>query len=147
MQNSLTVFRFGFLLISIWINFHDSIYVVIDSTGEFMQRGHQNSLELMPTFCTLMILGGMRHPCASAVLGLLYTVTRFFYFKGYATGDPEKRLSIGKYGFLALLGLMVSTFSFGVSLLLWSMCLLLSETTGAWFCILGVEWVTSCVRI
>ncbi|XP_030953195.1 microsomal glutathione S-transferase 3 [Quercus lobata] len=83
-----------------------------------VQRGHQNSLEMMPVFFMLMILGGLRHPCTCAVLGLLYTVTRFFYFKGYSTGDPQNRLTIGKYGFLALLGLMVSTISFGVSLLL-----------------------------
>ncbi|KAG2710865.1 hypothetical protein I3760_04G049200 [Carya illinoinensis] len=83
-----------------------------------VQRGHQNSLEMMPMFFTLMMLGGMRHPCTCAALGLLYTVSRVFYFKGYATGDPQKRLTVGKYGFLALLGLMVSTVSFGVSLLL-----------------------------
>ena len=52
------------------------------------------------------------------MLGVLYTVTRFFYFKGYSTGDPQKRQTIGKYGHLALLGLTVSTISFGVSLLL-----------------------------
>lgn len=112
------MFRFGLLPIFIRISFHDSIDVLIDSTDEFMQRGHQNSLELMPTFCTLMILGGMRHPRATALLGLLYSVTRFFYFKGYATGDPQKRLTLGKFGFLALLGLLISTVSFGVSLLL-----------------------------
>jgi len=84
----------------------------------WVQRGHQNSLEMMPVFFMLMILGGLRHPCTCAVLGVLYTVTRFFYFKGYSTGDPQNRLTIGKYGFLALLGLMVSTISFGVSLLL-----------------------------
>lgn len=43
----------------------------------------------------LMILGGMKHPCISTALGLLYNVTRFFYFKGYSTGDPMKRLTIG----------------------------------------------------
>ena len=87
----------------------------------WVQRGHQNSLEMMPVFFMLMILGGLRHPCTCGVLGALYTVTRFFYFKGYSTGDPQNRLTIGKYGFLALLGLMVSTISFGVSLLLsWS---------------------------
>ncbi|XP_059451607.1 uncharacterized protein LOC132182389 [Corylus avellana] len=83
-----------------------------------VQRGHQNSLEMMPMFFMLMILGGMRHPCTCAALGLVYTVSRYFYFKGYATGDPQKRLTLGKYGFLALMGLMVSTLSFGVRLLL-----------------------------
>ena len=84
-----------------------------------LQRGHQNSLEMMPMFFMLMMLGGLKHPLICGGLGLVYTVTRFFYFKGYATGDPQKRLTIGKYGFLALLGLMVFTISFGATLLLW----------------------------
>ncbi|KAM6550621.1 hypothetical protein CsatB_000429 [Cannabis sativa] len=83
-----------------------------------VQRGHQNSLELMPVYFMLMILGGIKHPCISSALGSLYIITRFFYFKGYATGDPMNRLKIGKYGFLALFGLMVCTISFGISLLL-----------------------------
>ncbi|XP_024009848.1 microsomal glutathione S-transferase 3 [Eutrema salsugineum] len=82
-----------------------------------VQRGHQNSLEIMPMYFILMILGGMKHPCFCAGLGLLYNITRFFYFKGYSTGDPMKRLTIGKYGFLGLLGLMICTISFGVSLI------------------------------
>ncbi|KAL3568520.1 hypothetical protein D5086_031219 [Populus alba] len=82
-----------------------------------VQRGHQNSLELMPVFFLLMVLGGIRHPCACVALGSIYTVTRFFYFTGYATGDPKKRLTIGKYGLLPLIGLMGCTISFGISLL------------------------------
>lgn len=64
-----------------------------------MQRGHQNSLEMMPMFFMLMILGGMKHPIICASLGLLYIVSRFFYFKGYATGIPENRLTIGLVSF------------------------------------------------
>lgn len=64
-----------------------------------LQRGHQNSLELMPVFFMLMIVGGLKHPCVCAVLGSLFIVTRFFYFKGYATGDPQKRLTIGSVTF------------------------------------------------
>lgn len=60
-----------------------------------VQRGHQNSLEMMPGFYMLMILGGIRHPLISASLGAAYIVSRFFYFKGYSTGDPQNRLSIG----------------------------------------------------
>ncbi|GKV20338.1 hypothetical protein SLEP1_g30478 [Rubroshorea leprosula] len=82
-----------------------------------VQRGHQNSLEMMPMFFILMILGGMRHPCVSAGFGLLYIVGRYFYFTGYATGDPQNRLKIGKFGFLALLALMICTISFGINLL------------------------------
>ncbi|KAH7533257.1 hypothetical protein FEM48_Zijuj04G0111400 [Ziziphus jujuba var. spinosa] len=82
-----------------------------------VQRGHQNSLEMMPMFFVLMVLGGLRHPCATSALGILYVVSRFFYFKGYSTGDPQKRLTLGKYGFLAIFGLMGCAISFGVSLL------------------------------
>ncbi|XP_022141367.1 microsomal glutathione S-transferase 3 [Momordica charantia] len=82
-----------------------------------VQRGHQNSLEMMPLFFMLMILGGIRHPCLSASFGVLYVVSRFFYFRGYATGVPENRLTIGKFSFLAVLGLMICTISFGVTLL------------------------------
>ncbi|KAM7515940.1 hypothetical protein LguiA_005523 [Lonicera macranthoides] len=83
-----------------------------------VQRGHQNSLELMPIFFMLMIVGGMKHPIICASLGFFYIITRYFYFTGYATGDPQKRLTIGKYGFLAIFGLIGCTISFGVHLLI-----------------------------
>ncbi|CAI9758108.1 unnamed protein product [Fraxinus pennsylvanica] len=83
-----------------------------------VQRGHQNSLEMMPMFFTLMILGGIKHPLICASLGVVYSIARFFYFKGYSTGDPKKRFTIGKYSFLALLGLMICTISFGVNMLI-----------------------------
>ena len=67
-----------------------------------MQRGHQNSLEVMPMFFMLMILGGLKHPYISAGLGALYIVSRYFYFTGYATGDPQNRLKLGfvPFGFV-----------------------------------------------
>lgn len=83
-----------------------------------IQRGHQNSLEMMPMFFVLMILGGFKHPLICASLGVFYSITRFFFFKGYATGDPQNRLNIGKYGFLALFGLMISTISCGINFIL-----------------------------
>ncbi|KAL6001649.1 hypothetical protein ACLOJK_007389 [Asimina triloba] len=60
-----------------------------------VQRGHQNSLELMPVFFLTMLLGGIRHPIIVAGLGTVYTVGRYFYFKGYSTGDPKNRLNFG----------------------------------------------------
>ncbi|KAL0855619.1 hypothetical protein Bca101_060772 [Brassica carinata] len=82
-----------------------------------IQRGHQNALEMMPMYFILMILGGMKHPCICTGLGLIYNISRFFYFKGYSSGDPTKRLTIGKYSFLGLFGLMICTISFGVTLI------------------------------
>lgn len=72
-----------------------------------VQRGHQNSLEMMPIFFILMILGGIRHPVICSSLGVAYSVSRFYYFKGYSTGDPQKRLSIGFVSFIhfALIGI------------------------------------------
>ncbi|XP_061347861.1 uncharacterized protein LOC133293328 [Gastrolobium bilobum] len=82
-----------------------------------IQRGHQNSLETMPIFFMLMILGGLKHPSICAALGILCTVARYFYFTGYATGEPKNRLTMGRSFFLALLGLMLCTLSFGWTLL------------------------------
>ncbi|KAJ4844694.1 hypothetical protein Tsubulata_020669 [Turnera subulata] len=82
-----------------------------------VQRGHQNSLEQMPVFFLLTVLGGFKHPCASAVCAALFTLTRYFYFTGYSTGVPENRNKIGKYGYFALLGLVVCNISFAVTLL------------------------------
>ncbi|KAI3697904.1 hypothetical protein L6452_31007 [Arctium lappa] len=59
------------------------------------QRGHQNSLERLPIFFVLMVLGGLKHPLICSALGLVYTVGRFFYFTGYSSGDPKGRLPIG----------------------------------------------------
>ncbi|CAA2980695.1 microsomal glutathione S-transferase 3 [Olea europaea subsp. europaea] len=83
-----------------------------------VQRGHQHSLETMPMFFMLMILGGIRHPLICASLGVVYSIGRFFYFKGYSTGDPWKRFTIGRYGFVAFLGLLICTISFGVNMII-----------------------------
>ncbi|CAH1437063.1 unnamed protein product [Lactuca virosa] len=82
-----------------------------------IQRGHQNSLESLPIFFVLMVLGGFKHPLICSCLGLAYTVTRFFYFKGYSSGDPKGRLPIGGFNSVALLGLVIVNITFGVSLL------------------------------
>ncbi|CAH9094883.1 unnamed protein product [Cuscuta epithymum] len=82
-----------------------------------VQRGHQNSLEWMPVFFLLMGLGGIRHPLVSASLGAFYIFARYGYFKGYSTGNPENRLTVGKYNFIAILGLTICTLSCGVNLL------------------------------
>ncbi|CAN4083703.1 unnamed protein product [Withania somnifera] len=83
-----------------------------------VQRGHQNSLEMMPMFFMLMIIGGIRHPLICASLGAIYIVSRYFYFTGYSTGDPQNRLALGKYNFLAIMGLMICSISCGVNFLI-----------------------------
>ncbi|XP_072972994.1 uncharacterized protein [Typha angustifolia] len=83
-----------------------------------VQRGHQNSLEMMPAFFVMLLVGGLQWPTIAAGLGGLYNVGRFFYFKGYSTGSPDNRLKLGGLSFLALFGLIFCTASFGVNLLL-----------------------------
>ncbi|XP_042408671.1 microsomal glutathione S-transferase 3-like [Zingiber officinale] len=83
-----------------------------------IQRGHQNALEMMPAFFVTLLLSGLYCPIVAAGLGAFYTVARYFYFRGYATGVPENRLKIGGFNFLALLGLMILAAVFGVRLLL-----------------------------
>lgn len=60
-----------------------------------VQRGHQHSLETVPLFFATLLVGGFQHPVLAAGLGLLYTVGRFFYFKGYSTGNPDNRMKLG----------------------------------------------------
>ncbi|KAM0022018.1 putative glutathione transferase [Helianthus debilis subsp. tardiflorus] len=82
-----------------------------------IQRGHQNSLETLPFFFVLMVVGGLKHPVICSGLGVVYTIARFFYFTGYSSGDPNGRLPIGGFNNLALLGLVIVNIWFGVSLL------------------------------
>ncbi|XP_057807306.1 uncharacterized protein LOC131021990 [Salvia miltiorrhiza] len=83
-----------------------------------VQRGHQNSLELMPMMLVLLVLGGIRHPLIAASLGAAYTLTRYFYFKAYSTGHPKNRLAFGNSGFVAMVGLISCAVSSGVHMLI-----------------------------
>jgi len=58
-----------------------------------VQRGHQQALETYPVFVVLSIIGGLAHPIASSLGGLLWCLARVGWAKGYATGEPEKRYS------------------------------------------------------
>ncbi|KAK1370756.1 Membrane associated eicosanoid/glutathione metabolism-like domain-containing protein [Heracleum sosnowskyi] len=83
-----------------------------------IQRGHQNSLEYLPMFFTFMTVGGIKHPIIASVLGSIYIVARYFYFIGYSSGDPKKRLTVGVYNFISLIGLIFCTLSCGLGFLL-----------------------------
>lgn len=76
-----------------------------------VQRGHQNSLENLPGFLTLLILAGTLFPVSASLAGIEFLIGRVLYFNGYATGDPAKRSNGRLYlvGLLALLGLSIAT--------------------------------------
>ncbi|GJN23566.1 hypothetical protein PR202_gb11228 [Eleusine coracana subsp. coracana] len=83
-----------------------------------VQRGHQNSLEMMPKFFVMLLLGGLQHPTIAAGLGLIYMVGRFFYFKGYSTGVPDKRLKIGYVSLANSRNLLLVPFLYSAFLIL-----------------------------
>jgi glutathione S-transferase len=60
-----------------------------------VQRAHQNVIEFMPTFVSTLLVGGLQYPRVAAVFGLVYIILRYAYFKGYSTGDPQKRFAFG----------------------------------------------------
>ncbi|KAK4295951.1 hypothetical protein Pmani_015247 [Petrolisthes manimaculis] len=82
------------------------------------QRAHQNTLEMYPSFLTLLLLGGLHSPITSALCGVVYCAGRVVYALGYYTGDPKKRVR-GGFGYLGLLGLLYTTGRLASQLLGW----------------------------
>lgn len=75
-----------------------------------VQRAHQNTLEFLPSFLTVLLLGGLRYPLAAAVLGGLYFVARIQYFRGYSSGEANQRFSAGgAFVFPTYFGLWICT--------------------------------------
>ncbi|OWF42712.1 microsomal glutathione S-transferase 3-like isoform X1 [Mizuhopecten yessoensis] len=87
-----------------------------DDRFNCVQRAHQNTLEVYPTYLILQILGGLYAPKLGAVCGLIWIAGRVAYALGYYTGDPEKR-KWGAFGYIGLLTLLVCAVMFGLSLL------------------------------
>ncbi|KAJ8656607.1 hypothetical protein O0I10_007684 [Lichtheimia ornata] len=77
-----------------------------------IQRVHQNTLEMYPSFAVLLLLGGITHPLINAGAGFYYLVTREVYARGYSTGEPSKRglgVRTAALGELIMLGTTVHT--------------------------------------
>ncbi|KAJ4755652.1 Microsomal glutathione S-transferase 3 [Rhynchospora pubera] len=82
-----------------------------------VQIGRQNSIDYMPVFFVMLLVGGLQHSLISAGLGALYIISLFFYFKHSAAGNPDSCRRLMGLSFLALLGLIICTVSFGINLL------------------------------
>lgn len=84
------------------------------------QRGHQNSLELLPTYLGLLTIAGLKHPVTASAFGCLYLAGRVAYMEGYSTGNPDKRVNIGTaIGYIGLFGLVGTCIKIAVSSCPW----------------------------
>ena len=81
------------------------------------QRAHQNTLEVLPFFITNLLLGGLRHPCLSAIAGTGFLISRVMYANGYYTGKPENRVPGAKGTFASLILLFLLAVSTGAGIL------------------------------
>ena len=76
------------------------------------QRAHQNTLESVPFYLSLLLAAGIRYPCYAAGFGAAWLVGRVAYTIGYSTGNPEARIPgaiLSILGLLPLFGLSVAT--------------------------------------
>ncbi|CAK4138071.1 unnamed protein product [Aphanomyces euteiches] len=66
-----------------------------------VQRAHQNMVENLPVFLSLLIASSIYRPMWAALAGLIRVLGFIVYVISYSSGDPEKRL-FGSFGFLGL---------------------------------------------
>lgn len=78
------------------------------------QRAHQNHVESAPHIMLLMAAVGAQKPISAASLGMVYTLGRILFFKGYSSGDPAKRGPGALVSFAATLGLLGSALYSGL---------------------------------
>jgi len=90
---------------------YPTMYDAENNTFNCIQRAHQQTLELHPSFLLLLLVGGLQHPKLAAGSGILYLLGRIVFATGYYTGDPKKR-SNGQFGMLGMLALLGSTLCF-----------------------------------
>eukprot|EP00873_Tetraselmis_striata_P035262 jgi/Tetstr1/455526/TSEL_042350.t1 len=80
------------------------------------QRGHQNSLESLPSFLALLLVAGFKFPLTAAIAGVVYTVGKIVYINSYSSGDPNKRVQ-GAFSYFGLFTLIGCVIRFAISLL------------------------------
>mmetsp|Transcript_21905 Transcript_21905/g.36195 ORF Transcript_21905/g.36195 Transcript_21905/m.36195 type:complete len:154 (+) Transcript_21905:109-570(+) len=88
-----------------------------------VQRGHQNALENLWFFVPAALLGGLKHPIAVAVEGVLYCVGMYLYQAGYADTKTDAKSARhtkgGPIKYIGLFGALGAVVSFAGSLNGW----------------------------
>jgi glutathione S-transferase len=80
-----------------------------------VQRGHQAVFEALTSFTAFGLIGGIKHPIAAAVSGVLFSIGNYLYQVGY--GDTTLDVKTARYkkcgalkfvGFFLALGTTIS---------------------------------------
>lgn len=75
------------------------------------QRVHQNTLERVTVFLTLLLAAGLFNPKMAAVFGFIWIIARVIYSIGYYSGIPKNRVVGAALGmFLGEMPLVIMTF-------------------------------------
>ena len=88
-----------------------------------VQRGHQNMFEVLPLFIAAALLGGLKHPIAVAVEGILFCLGSYLYQVGYAdtklNAEKARHVKGGPIKYIGVLGSVGAAISLAGSLNGW----------------------------
>jgi len=75
------------------------------------QRVHQNTLERVTVFLTILLAAGLFNPKMAAIFGFIWIISRVIYSIGYYSGKPKNRIVGSALGlFLGEMPLVVMVF-------------------------------------
>ncbi|XP_069478827.1 glutathione S-transferase 3, mitochondrial-like [Ambystoma mexicanum] len=95
---------------------YPKMYSDKDQIFNCIQRAHQNTLEVFPSWIIFQLISGLAFPIPASVLGAIWVTSRFSYAWGYYTGDPQKRMR-GAYGYIGFFGVILLTIASALQLL------------------------------
>jgi len=97
--------------------FYPTVYSTENDDFNCIQRAHHATLEYMPAFLGLLLIGGLEMPVLCAVAGNVWVASRIVYARGCYSGDPKRRAE-GAFGTIGLFALLGSTMKFALKLIM-----------------------------